>query len=142
MPLDFTTLEPVQGSGLSKRKGSRVAGPNPFLDNEWLLRSYESGQDEEVTVDGKYETVIAERGLHEGEEVVRLTGDAADVVAMLRSASNKLGIGVRVEVVPDAETWFALPARRKGQITVKYLGVNRKQRRAVATEEETEETPE
>lgn len=140
--MDLTNLEPVQGSGLSKRKGSRVAGPNPFLDNEWLLRSYENGQDEEVTVDGKYETVIADRGQHAGEEVTRLTGDAAEVVAMLRSASNKLGIGVRVEVVPDAETWFALPARRKGQIVVKYLGVNRKQRRTAEEVEEVEEAPE
>lgn len=127
MPLDLENLMPAVGTGLTKRKGSRVAGPNPFLDNDWLLDSYKTGTDYEITVAGKYEIVVATRGVHEGEEVERLTGDAADVVALLRSASNKLGIGVRIEVVP---------ARRKGQLTVKYLGVERKQRRARAEEDE------
>lgn len=129
MPIDFTAIEPVRGSGLTPRKGSRTSGPNPFLDEGWLLRSYESGQDEEITVAGKYETVVRERGDHAGEEVEKLTGDAADVVAMLRSASNKLGIGVIIQVVP---------AKRKGQMTVKYLGKERKQRRDHSEYEDTE----
>lgn len=143
MPIDFESVAPVLGSGMTKRKGSRVAGPNPFLDNGWLLQSYEEGQDYEFPAAGKYETVIATRGLHEGEEVTKLTGDAADVVALLRSAGNKLGIGVRIELVPNAEEWFAMSARRRGPIVVKYLGQERKQRRTVVEDDETsEETPE
>lgn len=129
MPIDFSTVQPVQGSGLTPRKGSRTAGPNPFLDEGWLYRSYETGEDEEITVPGKYVTVIRERGEHAGEEIQKLTGDAADVVAMLRSASNKLGIGVIVQVVPA----------KRGYMTVKYLGKERKQHRGSAVANELDE---
>lgn len=115
--LDLTTLAPVVGAGLSPRRASRTSGPNPFLDNGWLESSYDTGQDYEVTVPGQYIDDTIKRGERVGEPTQRLTGDAATVVSMLRTAANKLGIGVSIEVVP---------AKRKGQMTVKYLGKERK----------------
>lgn len=128
MALDLSALTPVEGSGMSPRRNTRTAGPNPFLDNGWLLKSYEEGQDYEIgPVSGWYEDTTIQRGERAGEPTQKLVGDAAQVVSMLRTAANKLDIGVSIEIVPG---------KRKGTVVIKYLG---KERRAYTRGEETEE---
>ena len=129
MALDLSTITPQAGSGMTPRRASRTSGPNPFLDNGWLEESYNTGQDYEVgPVAGTYEDGVIQRGERAGEPTTRLVGDAATVVSMLRTAANKLGIGVSIEVVPT---------KRKGQVIVKYVGKDRKNYTR-GTEDETE----
>lgn len=131
MALDLSTLAPVPGTGLTRRSSGREAGPNPFLDNGWLLNSYETEQDFEVTVGGTWERAVKTRGKHKGQEYDKLVGDAATVVRMLRDAADKLEIGVAIECVPAVKIVNEGKRNERtedipGQVTVKYLGKTRK----------------
>lgn len=126
--MDFSAIKPIAGKGLSRRQATRTATENPFITEGYLLASYERGVDYELTVPGSYvdydkRTKDKTTGVVTTSKSTKLTGDAAEVVNMLRRAANELNIGVRVEVVPGA---------RKGTYTVKYLGVNRKKSAAKA----------
>jgi hypothetical protein len=131
MALNLAELAPQPGAGMTPRRASRTSGPNPFLDNGWLEESYTNGQDYEVgPVSGWYEEGVIQRGERAGEPTTRLAGDAATVVSMLRTAANKLGIGVTIEVVPAK--------RGKNMVIVKYMGKTRKNYTR-GTDEDTEE---
>lgn len=120
MALNLENLAPVETT-MSPRKAPREAVANPFLTEGWMLRTYESGKAEEVTVPGAYiDGVRKDRKTGEETPIQKLTGDAAQVVNLIRYAADALGIGVRVEVVP---------AKRKGYMVVKYLGQERRQRK-------------
>jgi|SRR5882672_3030802 len=135
--MDLSAIQPTEGAGLSPRRNSRVTGPNPFLDNDWLENSYTDGKDYEVTVPGFWEEGKVTRGKRIGEPISRLRGDASTVVSLLRSAADYLGIGVAIETVPAVN---ARGQERKGFVTVKYLGKTRRQTKD--GEEEVEETEE
>jgi len=129
MEINFDEMVPVQGDGLARRQGSRTSGPNPFLDKGWLQESYENGKDYQFgPVSGdqvEYTTQILQLDGSKIDGAVRskYTGDLADVIGLIRAASNKLGIGAVVQVVPAAnERGKAI----KGQWFVKYVGKDRK----------------
>jgi hypothetical protein len=132
MALDFSKIEVVLGSGMSKRKSNRVAGPNPFIDNGWLESSHELGQDHELQVSGSYVDSVHDRGVLKGQAYSKLTGDAAEAVNLIRQGATKLGLGVSVEVVP---------ALRKngqpiaGQLVVKYQAKDKRARRTKPRDE-------
>jgi hypothetical protein len=98
-----------------------------------LETSYQEGKDYEVgPIPGWYEDGTIMRGERAGEPTQRLAGDAATVVSMLRTAANKLNIGVSIEVVPAK--------RGKNMVIVKYMGKERKNYTRSADElDETEE---
>lgn len=114
--MDLSTLTPVKTEAPDRRRGT-TAGPNPFLDNNWLSESYKDKQWREVTVTGKQETYIIKRGKEQGKEATKLTGDAGTVVKLLRDAADMLGLGVSIEVIKG---------KKVGTFTVKYLGKVRK----------------
>lgn len=121
--MDLGALAPTPGSGMSRRRGTRTAGPNPFLDEGWLQQSYDDGQDYELVVKGWWIDDTIKRGDRAGEPTTRLQGDAAEIVSLLRSAAAKLGIGVSVEVVPALGK---NGKELKDTVVVKYLGKDRK----------------
>jgi hypothetical protein len=127
MPLDFDTIEPRDGTGIVRSRGPRATGPNPFLDKGWLWESYETSKDKEVgPIAGILTDTVVSRGATAGQPTQKWTGDVATVISMLRTAAEKQGIGVSIEIIP------ATTARGReitGQYTVKYLGKERRQRR-------------
>lgn len=133
MPIDFTTLTPTATEMPADTRGRQAAdrGPNPWLDNGWLLKTYESGIGDEVTVPGKYETYTGKvRATGEEVQKEKITGDAALAVQMIRDAADKLStpqrpIGVRIVVTE---------AKRKGQLRIQYLGQTRKAPRKTKSE--------
>lgn len=128
MAVDFSKIEVVLGSGMTGRKGGagRPAAANPFVDNGWLLSSYEDEKDHELQVAGSYIDAVHERGAHAGEVYSKLAGDAAEVVALIRSGALKLGLGVTVEVVPVLrKNGSPVP----GQLVVKYQAKAKRARR-------------
>lgn len=146
--MDFSTLAPVRGTGLTRRSSGREAGPNPFLDNGWLKESYDlhmtngspEGADFEVTVPGSWVSAVKLRGKNKGAAYEKLTGDAASVVRMLRDAADKLEIGVAIECVPAIRVVNAGKRNERveeidGMVTVKYLG---KERKVYAAREDTD----
>lgn len=128
--VDLAKLAPVKGAGMAPREVTRKPRdeqPNPFLTEGWLQQSYETGQDYEVTVNGEWSISKVKKGPRKGEEIERLTGEAAEVTKMLREASNKLGIGVTIQYAQaTTRTGKDIP----GKVVVHYLGKVRKQRRA------------
>lgn len=127
--LDLSNLTPTAGDGMPARRSTRTSGPNPFLDGfpdgnggvntvGTLEYSYDNDKDFVVTVPGTYEDTEIKRGPHKGEPTKKLTGDAAAVVSMLRTAADKLGIGCSIVVTPG---------KRKGTLAIQYLGKVRKQ---------------
>lgn len=116
-------------TGMPRRAGRASVdhGPNLFLDNGWLLQSYETGEPYEVPVEGEFIQDTIKKGARKGEPTERLTGDAAEVVRQLREAANELNIGVAIkyyEVLNKNKTV------KKGWVLVKYQGVARKQRQS------------
>jgi len=125
MAINFDEMVPVAGAGISKRASSRTSGPNPFLDKGWLKQSFEEGKDYQfgpVTGD-QVEYTVQDGSKSAGQVRQKYTGDLADVITLIRAASNKLGIGAIVQVVPAANE-RGKPI--KGQWFVMYLGKTRK----------------
>lgn len=130
--MDLANLAPAVGPGLVRRVNTRAPaerGPNPFLDNGWLQASYDTGKDYFVTVDGGWEPSVIKKGPQRGEPTERLSGDAAEVVKLIRDAADKLNIGVAIQ--------YSIPTRKvkgnevdiAGKVTIHYLGKRRKERR-------------
>ena len=137
MPLDFDTMEPREGSGIIRTRGPRTTGPNPFLDKGWLWDSYETGKDKEVgPIAGVLVETVVSRGATAGQPTTKWTGDVATVISMLRTAAEKQGLGVSIEVVPATNE---RGRELKGQFTVKYLGKERRQRRTGDADTEPDE---
>jgi hypothetical protein len=128
--MDLTALAP-EPTEMTARKATRSAGPNPFLDNGWIRQSYDTSTAYQVTVAGEWQDKPVKAKNDAGEMVetgeIRptLTGDAANVVYLVRQAAEKEGLGVRVETV-QATRKNGNPIA--GQVTVKYQGIARKQR--------------
>lgn len=145
-------IRPVESTEIPQRRngrGKQDTGPNLFLqpipkgvtpaapdgyEEGWLALSYDLGKWFDVPVEGHYETAQRAYGASKGEEYQKVVGDAADVTKMLREAADKLGIGVTIK--------YAEVKRKNGsvvpnQLTVKYLGVVRKQSRKGETPAET-----
>jgi hypothetical protein len=135
MALDFDTMAPTQGSGLARRTGTKSAGPNPFLDKGWLLESYNTGKDYQFgPVAGEYADYTVKGGKSAGQVRKQATGDLADVISLIRAASNKLGIGAVVQVV---EAQNDKGRTIKGQWYVLYLGKQRKAPRRAKAGDDT-----
>lgn len=117
---------PTRGSGMPKRQG-RTNGPNPFLEgfpqedgtvvmdgtliHSWELKREGEKADFEVVVQGDWVPDTIKKGPRLGEPVDRLVGEVAQVESQLRSAADKLGIGVAVVVSKG---------RKKGTMIVQY----------------------
>jgi len=119
----------VSAAPLERRVGRATIdrGPNLFLDNGWLAKSYETGETYELPVDGRLEAGIIKKGPKKGEPTERLTGDAAEVTRQLREAAEQLNIGVSIKYYPikNERTKKVI----EGKLLVKYVGITRKQRR-------------
>lgn len=127
MALDLSALAPTPGNGLSRKARGKTAGPNPFLEQGLLFKSYEEGQDYWVgPFAGAQEDYVIQRGDKTGQTGQRWTGEVAEVISLIRRASNELQIGVAIDVQPT---------KRKGQYMIGYLGKQRKQRRETSGEE-------
>src|SRR5712691_6577706 len=121
MALDLSTMTPTAGNGLSRKSRGRTTGPNPFLEQGLLYKSYEEGQDYWVgPFAGAQEEYVIGRGDKAGQTGLRWTGEVAEVISLIRRTSNELQIGVAVDVQP---------AKHKGHFMSGYLGKERKQRR-------------
>lgn len=142
--MDLSALAPAPGTGLAKRVVNRttsVAGPNPFLDNGWLKKSFDEGKDYVVTVDGGWEMQPAKRGANKGEPIEKLVGDAYKVTRMIRDAADKLGLGVTIQ--------YSVPTVTKkvkgkdvtedvpGKVNVHYQGKTRKAPRRASVSVQT-----
>ena len=112
---DFSNMTATETT-MSERRSGRVAAENPFLTNNWVLDSYENGRAMAVEVPGTFVEYV--RTGKQAGPAVKLDGDAVSAVTMIRRAADALHIGVRVETVA---------AKRKGYITIKFMGVERKQ---------------
>jgi len=125
MAINFDEMVPVPGAGISKRASSRTSGPNPFLDKGWLKQSFDEGKDYDFgPVTGEQVEYTVSKGEAQGVQTrQKYTGDLADVITLIRAASNKLGIGAIVQVVPAANE-RGKPI--KGQWFVRYIGKTRK----------------
>lgn len=134
MPLNFDTMVPSDGPGMSR--GSRANGPNPFLEKGWLWQSYEEGKDKVFgPITGAQEEYTVQKGASAGQTKTRWTGDVATVISFLRSAADHQNIGVQVEVVQ------ALNERErpiKGMYVVQYLGRERQIRPRRKTDDEND----
>lgn len=112
-------------------RSRKDVGPNPFLDKTWdqnLQASYDNAEGYEVTVDGAMEKVPARRGKNKGMPIDTLTGEAADVVFLIRQAAEKLQLGASIQTyvgkAPNGKGGF-IPVP-KGKVLIKYLGQKRK----------------
>lgn len=118
--MDLSTLAPTESQWTPAARGRKAQdkGPNPFVTNGWLKQTYETGKAQSVTVEGYWEE--KDRKTRAGEDVTRkfLRGDAEEIVKLLRAAANELKIGVTLNVVP---------ARKRGFVTVHFLGQKRKE---------------
>jgi hypothetical protein len=126
--MDLTALTPKTSDWTPSRPGRKsTEKTNPFVDNGWLQKSFDEGQSYAVSVPGTRETKTTPN--REGETVTRevLTGDAATVVRLLRAASNKLGVGVSIDVTE---------AKRRGYMDIRYLAQKRKVRKPKDNESE------
>jgi hypothetical protein len=146
MAIDFDTMKPTDGTGLTSRRGPRTAGPNPFLERGWLKESYDQNvkkfpHPDKVfgPVQGKLVETTISRGDRIGEPTTKWTGDVQAVISLLRTAADKMGIGVSIEIVP-ART--ARNQERAGWFDVKYLGKVRRQKPAEESGDEYEEEEE
>ena len=139
----FTIPAPVVATEIPLRResqGARNRGPNLFLEPHpdegfpegWLAKSYDDGSWYDVgPVPGGYETDTARRGKNKGAEIQRMSGMAAEVTRQLREAANELGIGVSIKYFPVLYKSGAKKGQEiPGQVLVKYLGINRKQKKA------------
>lgn len=120
--MDFNALTPVVAEFPTRTRNRGTAGPNPFITNGWLKGSYDRNEAQSVTVPGAYEEYVSKKGASAGETRQRLTGDAAQIVSLLRAAADELNIGVSIDVAQ------AMNGKRevKGQMTITYLGHKRK----------------
>jgi len=122
--LNLDEIEPTVGSGLARR--TRNTGPNPFLDKGWLENSYNEEQDYDCPpVQGELVMTTVQKGENAGKPAKKWTGDVQTLISLLRSAAEKLEIGVYIQVLP------ALDARnreRKGWWVVKYMGKEKSER--------------
>ena len=119
------TAPTVSDAPIERRAGRAVDhGPNLVLDNGWLKQSYDTGKTFEVPVDGKWEEDTIKKGDKKGEKVMRMTGDAAEVVRQLREAAQTLGIGVTIKDYPVVNKRTKNPV--EGKLLIKYQGIKRK----------------
>lgn len=117
--MDFSALTPTRSADQIVSKRGRTPGPNPFVENGWLLASYNEEAAYEVPpVPGVIETYV-QTGKSAGREMTRVTGEARTIVNMIRDAADRLGIGVRIQT---------LPAKKKGEVIIKYMGTVRRTR--------------
>jgi len=116
---------PVPSATPIERRAGRAVqhGPNLFLNNGWLLDSYNNGRTDEIIVDGEWVEDTIKKGEKKGQPVMRLTGDAAEVVRQLREAATELNIGVTIKDYPVLNR---NNKEVKGKVLIKYLGINRK----------------
>ena len=123
---DFSALKPAT-TDMTPRRTGRAPAENPFLTNDWVLKSYESGTAFAVEVPGEWVS-YTRTGKNPGP-ATKLSGDAVSAVTMIRKAAEELGIGVRIEYGES---------KKKGHVQIKFLGTVRKQRRT-ADDEGTDE---
>ncbi len=130
---------PEDAEDIIQRRG-RSTEPNPFLDEGWLEESYQQGKTKAIVVAGGWETRQKLTRVGKGQPLEPafdeetgdpilhdvLTGDAATAVALIRRAADYLGIGVSVIAEPVTGPRGKVVA---GQVRVRYLGKERKQRR-------------
>lgn len=134
--MDLSKLAPAAGTGLAPRvvnRATRNAEPNPFLDNGWLLKSYEEKKDYVVTVPGAWEMGEVKKGERKGDPIERLTGDAAEVTRLLRDGADKLGIGVAIQYTIPTKKVKGVDVDVPGMVNVHYMGKQRKQARKTKT---------
>lgn len=123
----------------AKRDSGVERGPNPYLEpdleggapNGWFMQSYETGKWMDIgPVSGAWVASEITKGERKGETVDRLEGDAMLVTRQLRDAANQLGLGVSIKYW---EVYYKSGPKKgepvPGQMVVKYLAQNRKQRR-------------
>lgn len=130
MALNLADLSPAESDWTPAPRGRQAIdkGPNPFLTEGWLKRTFDNGKAEKVTVAGHWEEVQAtvnQDGKRvpkfdaSGQPVMKqaLKGDAADVVSMIRDAADAMKIGATINPVKG---------RRNGTVTIHYLGIKRR----------------
>ena len=123
MAFTFDDQANTVGQGMGKRASSRTSGPNPFLS--LLQKSYEDSKDQQYgpVAGEQVDYTVKEGSKSAGQTRQKYTGDLAEVISLIRAASNKLGIGAIVQVVPAVnQRGNAI----KNQWFVKYMGKDRK----------------
>lgn len=145
---------PVAGGGMSGR--ASTAKSNPFLDEGWLLQSWEDevdlfvngdGPDAVVklsggefvvgSVQGGTEEYVMTRGKNAGGTATRYTGEVKDIVYLLNQAAQKLDIGVRIRVYPAVSAANGRPL--KDRSVVHYMAKERTERTRSGDTEDTED---
>lgn len=135
--VDLTKVTVTSGTLPERTTGKpkRDLGPNVFLDKSWagnLQASYDDASAFSLTVPGKYVEGKVETGKNVGRKVLRLTGDAADAISLIRQAAEHLELGVAVfppimvEATPENAKKLQRAIPKPGQITITYQGQTRK----------------
>lgn len=122
-------------------RAKKDRGPNFFLEpippgtpgvkdgfpDGWLKLSYDIGKWFDCgPVTGAIELGTIVKGEHKGEPTERLTGVAVEIRRQLNEAAKLHGIGVSIKYFQAVDrNGNELP----GQMLIKYLGQNRKQRK-------------
>lgn len=123
--MDLSTLTTADSDWTPAPRGRKAEdkGPNPFVVNDWLMDTFHTGKAKAVTVTGEF--VEEEKKDRKGNPVTRryVRGDAGEVIKLLRAAGDELKIGVTLNPVAG---------RKRGTITIHYLGIKRKAPRKTA----------
>lgn len=125
--MDLNTLNITDSDWSPKRAGRPAAekGPNPFVQSGILLETFRTGKAKAVTVEGHFEEV--NKNDRKGNPVTRryVRGEAEEVIKLLRAAAEE----ITASGTPIGVTLNPVAGRRKGTITVHFMGQKRKESR-------------